>query len=242
MADNSELLRVPVFTGLPDDQITWFLSQAAELALKAGETYFREGDPADAMFVILDGQIQIRGDLGGETVVFLLVPGNVRGVLPFSRMQQFTVGARAVPDARVLRFPSSNFPELIQKMPELTQRLVGLMSDRIRETTRREQQRDRLVSLGKLSAGLAHEPNNPASAAKRATSQLRDVLTKIRDASHELGSRDLTAAQRAEIEKLETAFVQSDDPPPDPLALSDLEEQIDSLLRSHVEYDLWQIA
>src|ERR1700728_5329785 len=92
MTDNSELLRVPVFAGLPDDQITWFIAHAEELALKAGETYFREGDPADAMFVILDGQIQIRGDLGGETVVFLLVPGNVTGVLPFSRMQQFTVG------------------------------------------------------------------------------------------------------------------------------------------------------
>src|ERR1700689_1996028 len=242
MADNSELLRVPVFTGLPDDQITWFLSQAAELALKAGETYFREGDPADAMFVILEGQVQVRGEIGGEPIVILLKPGDVAGVLAFSRMKQFTVGTRAVTDARVLRFPSSLFPELVQKMPELTQRLVGLMSDRIRETTRREQQRDRLASLGKLSAGLAHELNNPASAAKRATSQLRDVLTKIRDASHELGSRDLTAAQRAEIEKLETAFVQSDDPPPDPLALSDLEEQIDSLLRSHGQNDLWQMA
>src|SRR3984885_11213576 len=95
MTENSELLRVPVFAGLPDDQISWFIAHAEELALKAGETYFREGDPADAMFVILDGQIQIRGDIGGETVVFLLVPGNVTGVLPFSLLQQFTVGGGA---------------------------------------------------------------------------------------------------------------------------------------------------
>src|SRR5580658_4550769 len=242
MTDNSELLRVPVFAGLPEDQIVWFIAHAEELALKAGETYFREGDPADAMFVILDGQIQIRGDLGGETVVFLLVPGNVTGVLPFSRMQQYTVGARAVTDARVLRFPSSNFPELIQKMPELTQRLVGLMSDRIRETTRREQQRDRLVSLGKLSAGLAHELNNPASAAKRAASQLREMLKRIRDASHELGRRDLSPAQKGEIEKLEASFIQHNEVPLDPLELSDLEAQIDSLLRSHGQNDLWQLA
>jgi signal transduction histidine kinase len=127
-------------------------------------------------------------------------------------------------------------------MPELTARLVGYLSDRVRETTRVEQQRDRLASLGKLSAGLAHELNNPASAAKRATSQLRDVLKKIRDASHELGSRDLTSVQKAEIEKLETAFVQSNEVPPDPLAVSDLEEQIDSLLRSHGQNDLWQMA
>jgi signal transduction histidine kinase len=242
MADNSELLRVPVFTGLPDDQITWFLSQAAELALKAGETYFREGDPADAMYVILEGQVQVRGEIGGEPIVILLKPGDVTGVLPFSRMKQFTVGTRAVTDARVLRFPSSLFPELVQKMPELTQRLVGLMSDRIRETTRREQQRDRLVSLGKLSAGLAHELNNPASAAKRAASQLRDILKKIRDASHELGRRELTPAQQAEIEKLEASFVQRDEVPSDALTISDLEDQIDSLLRSHGQTDMWQMA
>ena len=242
MVENSELLRVPVFAGLPDDQITWFISQAIDLPLKAGDTYFREGDPADAMFVVLEGQIQVRGEIGGEPIVILLKSGDVTGVLPFSRMKQFTVGTRAVTDARVLRFPSSLFPELVQKMPELTQRLVGLMSDRIRETTRREQQRDRLVSLGKLSAGLAHELNNPASAAKRAASQLRDILKKIRDASHELGRRELTPAQQAEIEKLEASFVQRDEVPSDALTISDLEDQIDSLLRSHGQTDMWQMA
>src|SRR5437867_4168175 len=104
-------------------------------------------------------------------------PSHSTAVLPFSRMKQFTVTGRAVTDGRVLRFPVSRFSELVQKMPELTTRLVGLMSDRIRETTRIEQQRDRLASLGKLSAGLAHELNNPASAAKRATSQLRTILS-----------------------------------------------------------------
>jgi signal transduction histidine kinase len=242
MVEKSELLGVPAFADLPDDQIAWFISQAKELNLAAGDWAFRQDDLADAMYVFLAGQLQVRGELAGETVAIPMKSGDVTGVLPFSRMKQFTVGARAITDSRVLRFPSALFPDLIQKMPELAQRLVGLMSDRIRETTRREQQRDRLASLGKLSAGLAHELNNPASAATRATSQLRDVLKKIRDASHELGSRDLTSAQKAEIEKLETAFVQSNEIPPDALAISDLEEQIDSLLRSHGQNDLWQMA
>jgi signal transduction histidine kinase len=116
------------------------------------------------------------------------------------------------------------------------------MADRIRETTRMEQQRDRLASLGKLSAGLAHELNNPASAAKRAAGQLREMLTRIRDASHELGRHDLTSAQKAEIEKLEASFIQQNQHPPDALTTSDLEEQIDSLLRSHGQNDLWQLA
>jgi signal transduction histidine kinase len=127
-------------------------------------------------------------------------------------------------------------------MPELTTRLVGLMSDRIRETTRVEQQRDRLASLGKLSAGLAHELNNPASAAKRATGQLRQILKKVKDASHELGRRELTPAQKGEIENLEASFTQRDEPPPDALTAGDIEEQIDSLLRSHGQDDLWQLS
>jgi signal transduction histidine kinase len=242
MIDKSELIRVPAFADLPDDQIAWFLSQSQETHVKAGETYVRQGDPADWMFVILEGQFQWRGEFGGETVVLSAKVGDVTGVLPFSRMKQFTVTGRAITDGRVLKFPAALFPELVQKMPELTTRLVGLMSDRIREATRIEQQRDRLASLGKLSAGLAHELNNPASAAKRATSQLREILIKIKSASLELGRRDLTSAQKSEIEKLEVSFTQKDIVPPDALTISDLEDQIDSLLRSHGQNDLWQLA
>jgi signal transduction histidine kinase len=242
MIEKSELVRVPAFAGLPDDQVEWFLGQSQEIHLSAGETYLRQGDPADAMIVVLEGQLQLRGELGGETIVISIKPGDVTGVLPFSRMKQVVVTGRAITDGRILRFPATLFPDLIQKMPELTQRLVNLMSDRIRETTRMEQQRDRLAGLGKLSAGLAHELNNPASAAKRATSLLRDALKRIKDASHELGRRDLTAAQKSEIEKLEASFMQQDTPPLDTLAVSDLEDQIDSLLRSHGQNDLWQLA
>ena len=242
MAEKSELLRVAAFADLPDDQLAWFISQCEEQILKPGDTYICQGDPAENMFVMLEGEFQARGEINGETFSFPIKAGEVTGLLPFSRMKRTPVTGRALSNGRLLRFPSAHFPELIQKMPELTTRLVGLMSDRIRETTRIEQQRDRLASLGKLSAGLAHELNNPASAAKRATSQLRDILKKIRDASLELGRRDLTPAQKSEIEKLEASFTQKDVVPPDALTISDLEDQIDSLLRSHGQNDLWQLA
>jgi signal transduction histidine kinase len=242
MAEKSELRNIAAFAGLPDDQLDWFLSQSQESRLSAGEIYVREGDPADAMFVLLEGQFQFRGEFGGQTVVLQAQAGDVTGVLPFSRMKQFTVTGRAVTEARILRFPTSLFPQLMQKMPELVERLVGLMSDRIRETTRIEQQRDRLAALGKLSAGLAHELNNPASAARRAAGQLRQILRKIKDASHELGRRELTAAQKAEIENLEARLIQVDEPPPDALAINDLEDELDSFLRSRGQNDLWQLA
>jgi signal transduction histidine kinase len=243
MSDSLELLKkVPVFQGIPEDQIQWFFSKTEERFLKAGETFAPQGQPADSMFVLLEGDFQWRGEFSGETVVRDLLPGEVSGVLPFSRMKNYLLSGRSMSAGRILRFPSALFPELVQRMPELATRLVGIMSDRIREATRFEQQRDRLAALGKLSAGLAHELNNPASAAKRAASQLRDLLIRIRNASHELGSRDLTAAQKSEIEKLEASFTQVTGPPPDPLTASELEDQIDTLLQNHGLNDLWQLA
>src|SRR6201993_832352 len=242
MVEKSDLRRVPAFADLPDDQLDWFLGNSQELHVAVGDSHIRQGDPADWMFVILEGQFQWRGDLGGDIVTYPSKAGDVTGILPFSRMKRYSVTFRALTEGRLLKFPASLFPELVQKMPELTARLVGYLSDRVRETTRVEQQRDRLASLGKLSAGLAHELNNPASAAKRATSQLRVILKKIKDASHELGKRDLTPAQRAEIESLEVSFTVQDVPPPDPLTISDLEDKLDSLLRSHGQNDLWMLA
>ncbi|HUO36045.1 MAG TPA: ATP-binding protein [Candidatus Acidoferrum sp.] len=242
MVTPSELLCFPTFAGLPEDQIAWFLSKTQEVNIKAGEIYAKQGDPPEAMFVLLEGEFEWRGELGGGTTVIAGKVGDVTGALPFSRMKQFTITGRALTDGRILRFPAVLFPDLIQRMPELAKRLVALMSDRIREVTRLEQQRDRLAGLGKLSAGLAHELNNPASAAKRAAAQLRDTLKRIKDASHELGRRDLTPAQKAEIEKLEASITHWEEVPPDALTISDLEDQIGSLLRSHGQNDLWQLA
>jgi signal transduction histidine kinase len=242
MAEKSELLLLPIFAGLPEDQIEWFLGHSQELTLKSGDSFMHQGEPADAMLVVLEGQSQARGEIGGEVVTIMGKAGDVTGVLPYSRMKEFPITGRAITDSRLLRFPSSSFNDLVQKMPELAGRLVALMSDRIRETTRREQQKDRLVGLGKLSAGLAHELNNPASAAKRAASQLRELLMRIKEAAHQLGARDLTPAQKGEIDRLEMSLLTNDAPPPDTLTASLLEDQLDALLRSHGLNDLWQLS
>src|SRR5690349_5053648 len=110
MATPEELLHVPAFADLPDDQIAWFLSQSREVSVKAGEIYAKQGDPPDTMFVLLQGEFEWRGEFGGETVVIPGKVGDVTGALPFSRMKQFTVTGRAVADGRILKFPSSLFP------------------------------------------------------------------------------------------------------------------------------------
>jgi signal transduction histidine kinase len=233
MVSSLELRRIAAFSNLPDDQISWFLSHLQEVSVQAGEAFVRQGDPADWMVIFLEGLFQWRGEFGGDTVSLPAQAGDVSGVFPFSRMKRFTVTGRALTDGRLLKFPAALFPELIQKMPELTATLVAMMSDRIREGTRIEQQRDRLVSLGKLSAGLAHELNNPASAAKRAAGQMRDALARMRNANAALWRLSLDDSEKFRIEEVEATLLRSGVARFEALALSDLEERLESILRSH---------
>jgi signal transduction histidine kinase len=242
MITSFELRNVAAFSDLPDDQVEWFLSHAQEVSIRAGEAFVRQGDPADWMFIFLEGSFQWRGEFGGDNVSIPAQAGEINGVFPFSRMTQFTVGGRAVTDGHLLKFPVTLFPELIRKMPGLTTRLVAMMSDRIREGTRIEQQRDRLVSLGKLSAGLAHELNNPASAAKRATDQMRGTLAKMRSANSKLWRLPLDNSDKDRVEEVEASLLQSCTVPLEGLALSDLEENLGSILQSHGHASSWELS
>ena len=241
MISSSELRSVAAFSDLPEEQITWFLSRAEEAFPRAGETFVRQGDPADWMIVFLEGFFQWRGEFGGDAVSLPMQAGEISGVFPFSRMKHFTVTGRALTDGRLIKFPAVLLPELAGRMPELTAKLVAMMADRIREGTRIEQQRDRLVSLGKLAAGLAHELNNPASAAQRAGGGMRHALKKMRNANAGLWRMPIDESKRARIEAVEDSLLQSATRL-DGLALCDLEENLDSILRSHGLANSWELS
>src|ERR1700722_66820 len=241
MVSSLELRRIAAFSNLPDAQISWFLSHVQEVSVQAGEAFVRQGEPADWMIIFLEGLFQWRGEFGGDTVSLPAQAGDVSGVFPFSRMKRFTVTGRALTDGRLIKFPAALFSELIPRMPQLTTRLVAMMSDRIREGIRIEQQRDRLISLGKLSAGLAHELNNPASAAKRASDQMRETLAKMRGANSELWRCPLDESDMAKIEEVEASLL-LDVNTSEGLALSDLEETLDSILQSNGHGDSWELS
>lgn len=237
-----ELRGVAAFSDLPDDQIEWFLGHVKEVSLRPGETFVHRGDAADWMFIFLEGQFQWSGEFGGDIVSLPAQAGEVSGVLPFSRMKRFTVTGRALTGGRLGKFPVAQFSELTHRMPELTTRLVAVMSERIREGTRIEQLRDRSASLSKLSAGLAHELNNPASAANRAADQMREMLTKLQTANSELWRRPVKDSDKARIEDAEASLLKSGATLSDGLALSDLEERLNSILRSHGYAGSWELS
>lgn len=244
------LRRVGVFSDLPDEQLEWFIENSDERFLKAGEYLFRKGDKPDWMSIYLAGEVHAREDsinLDGDVYIFRAgdAATEISGRLPFSRMTEVPLDGRAVVPTHVLLFPASLFPELLQRMPVLTERLVWIMSDRVRESTKMDERRDKLMALGKLSAGLAHELNNPAAAARRTTDELSQTLEELRVADLNLCRHDLSHEQREFLSDFECGAINAapqNSTGGNALALSDSEDEIIDWLEAHKIDESWRLA
>src|SRR5687767_5616091 len=242
------LRRVHVFADLADDQLQWFAGNSEDRHYAAGDVMFRKGDKADGMVIYLEGEVHAYWDESDHDIVYIGRAGDrsteVSGMLPFSRMTEFQVTGRAVTDVRLLWFPVSLFPEMMQRMPVLVQRLVGIMSDRVRESTTLDQQQDKLMALGKLSAGLAHELNNPAAGATRAANDLIETLKELRAADMRLCAHDLTDKQQESIDAFESKAIDHTETAVqlNSLEQSDREDEVSAWLEAHDIADPWKLS
>ncbi len=187
--------RIGPLSGLPFEDRLWLASHGEEVVAEAGSVLFEDGAPADRMMLILKGEIHVRRQQGGPMSLFIGRTGQMTGLLPFSRMKTYGGQGFAVSHVWALLIHKSLFPEMLEAIPTMGQRAVGTLLDRVREVTRIEQQAEKLSALNKLAGNLAHELNNPASAAQRAASSLVSELRANRQNRFKLVNLRLTEAQ-----------------------------------------------
>jgi signal transduction histidine kinase len=240
-----ELRSIPVFSDLTLGQLEWLASQMTVVEVQPRDIFLKEDSPADRLFVIFEGELRGQRESGGlEGRIFTARTGQVTGMLPYSRLTHFPNTVRATLPSRVGWLPKDRFPEMLERIPVLGGRLVGLLSDRIRETAKIDQQREKLMALGKLSAGLAHELNNPAAAARRAADTLRNSVLSLRTANLTLDKHGLPADARVFLARLECDWAQQAGPHEalDTLERSDREEEFALWLQRRNTPDAWHLA
>ncbi len=237
------LRQVAPLHDLADDDYLWLAEHGTERYEDAGVILFEEGEPAIAMTILLKGEIQVRRERGAAAL-FIGRAGQITGTLPYSRMKEYGGQGYTVTPTWGLEFHKRMFPEMLRAVPALGDRVVGVLLDRVREVTRMEQQAEKLTALGKLAANLAHELNNPASAAQRSADGMLQELKFFIENSLKLGHLCLTEAQTSDVRAWynNTLNELAQDEQVDPALVASREDAIQHWLNGHNIGDGWQIA
>jgi signal transduction histidine kinase len=238
-----ELQAIPTFDGLPQQQLLWFVEHASIRQVQEDEKVFRKGEPADLMLIILKGAIQLLLEQNGQVLpISTIHKGDITGLLPYSQMKVAGAIGIATQATELLTFHRENFPALQEACPDLVARLVTVMTSRIREFTKAQEQRERTLSLSKLSAGLAHELNNPAAAIVRTIAQIRKRLGKLPQKVKQLSKHQLTDEQLTAITKLIERKVKQTAPKLSSLQQSEVEDDLITWMEERQIEEPWCLA
>jgi len=199
------LAALKVLTGVPREQLEWLAAHGELVRYAKGEVLTRTNAIVAGLYFVLDGHVSIQVDRGaGPHKVMEWLPGEVTGILPYSRMKSPPGETKAEMETETLFISREHFPEMIRECYHVTANMVHVMLDRARVFTSNDLHEEKMASLGKLAAGLAHELNNPASAVARSADGLSARLDELEEASRALGAIGLTDAQWAKVHKART--------------------------------------
>lgn len=216
--------------GIDDKVLQWLVDNSIYKRFDEGEAIFSVGQVVNEMQIIVEGEYLLtRNQNGNERIIGTAGTGTITGVLPFSRMKTAGANGKVLKPTFVLEFPKEKFTEMVNVSYELVQNLVAAMSNRIRNFTHIQMQNEKLMSLGKLSAGLAHELNNPASAMVRSADELYRQTHKTPERFKRIMTMQITPEETDEInailfEKINNWQTLED------LSMLEREEQLDEIL------------
>jgi signal transduction histidine kinase len=176
--DKEDLSRIPLFSKLNDEEIRRCIDSSDELFLQIGEEFITEGKPADYFYVLLSGTVQVTKKVSDKNEVNVAShgAGTFLGEVPILLDIPYEVTIRTVESSRLLRLKKEKFWNILTSCTSMTNEILRTMAQRVQLVQSISQEQGKLIALGRLAAGLAHELNNPASAASSSSTQLRELL------------------------------------------------------------------
>jgi signal transduction histidine kinase len=238
-----ELRAVSLLDGFTDEQVAELAASGEEVSLENGERLFDEGRPADHWWLLLDGRVDLVRWIGHEESVMatMQVPGQwAGGFRAWDEHGVYMGSGRAAQPTRVFRIGAVQLGALMDRwFPFAVHLLRGLIGT-ARRIENNARQREALVALGTLAAGLAHEINNPASAAVRSVGALRDSSEGLFDSLQRLAAESITAAQFVALDELRRGADEA--PALTGVALAEREDQLSTWLQDHDIARDWVIA
>ncbi|PSR11325.1 MAG: histidine kinase, partial [Bacteroidetes bacterium] len=190
------LKQIDSLQGLPESAYQWLIDKSEFVSYETGEEVFYVGMPVDHMQILVSGAFRVKIKHGDNfRDLGIMEAPAITGLLPFSRMKETRGIGTALEPIRVLQLHRDCFTEMVNVSYPMVQGLVGAMSNRIRDFTQTQFQNEKLMSLGKLSAGLAHELNNPASAIVRSVEELYAQVHHTPEQFKEVITMKITPAQ-----------------------------------------------
>ena len=219
----------------PREELAWIAAHGSLRQYQPGVLLTTPAEPVDALYILLSGRMSHHVNRGvGRRKVMEWVGGDVTGVLPYSRMKGGPGDTIVDETVEAFRISREDLPALTRNCYEVTASLVHAMTDRARRFTSTDLRDEKLISLGKLASGLAHELNNPASAAMRNAKSLPGALSAAEEAARNLAAAGLTSGQLKELDEVRLLLLNSK---PQPyisgLALADREEAVAEWLGDH---------
>lgn len=230
-----ELRAVPTLQEVPNEQLQWLLDNGEEILLNEGDRVFNVGDPIDKTYVVLQGTIRMCMMQGNKLrEIAVIKEKSISGYLPFSRATVAAGYGECVTKVRLLRIPAAKIKGATHELYELTEALVHIMTTRVRDFTSQQQMNEKMFALGKLSAGLAHELNNPATAITRGAAELEKLIHNLPSLFKSVVALNI---EQAKVDKINELILgraaQHDRPVLSMLQRAGREDELDDWLMDH---------
>lgn len=241
----NDLRKSPLFQGLSDEELKALLDMAEPVSLRAGEILIKQGEPGDSAYVILNGEFEIQKQTGQSLIrIDVRNPGDVVGEMALLSRGPRNATVISKADSETLRIPQEAFEQLLESSSTAAIAVLHWVITRLTQNESLLHQQEKMAALGTMSAGLAHELNNPAAAAQRSAAELNKILMKWLVLTHQIIS---TAFQENQSDWLRQFIDEALRHFAAPIKLTalekiDLVEQLQSWLEANRIESAWEFA